>query len=109
MNPLTSSFPVPPVRWVVDRPPADAVVRALSEGLGVAPALAALLARRGLESAEAARRFLRPALDALADPASLAGIPEAVDAITRAVRGGTGILVHGDYDVDGQCATAEHG
>ena len=90
----------------MDDPPAEAVVRALSQGLGVAPALAALLARRGLENADAARSFLRPALDQLADPLSLAGMAEAVDAIARAVRSGTGILVHGDYDVDGQCATA---
>ena len=31
---------------------------------------------------------------------------EAVDAITAAVRAQHTILVHGDYDVDGQCATA---
>ena len=31
---------------------------------------------------------------------------EAVDAITSTVRAGGTILVHGDYDVDGQCATA---
>ena len=31
---------------------------------------------------------------------------EAVDAIASTVRAGGTILVHGDYDVDGQCATA---
>ena len=31
---------------------------------------------------------------------------EAVDAIVRTVRAGGTIMVHGDYDVDGQCATA---
>lgn len=103
---MTSSFPVPPLRWIVDVPPSDPVVRALASGLGIAPALAALLARRGLETPEAARRFLRPALEELADPLSLAGMAEAVAVITRAVRSGTAILVHGDYDVDGQCATA---
>jgi single-stranded-DNA-specific exonuclease len=59
-----------------------------------------------METADQARRFLRPGLDELADPTSLAGMAEAVDAISRAVRTGVGILVHGDYDVDGQCATA---
>jgi single-stranded-DNA-specific exonuclease len=90
----------------VDDPPSDPLVRALASGLGIAPALAALLARRGLDTPEAARRFLRPTLQELADPLTLAGMAEAVAVITRAVRSGTGILVHGDYDVDGQCATA---
>ena len=105
-TPLNSTFPVPPLRWIVDDPPADLVVRALAIGLGIAPTLAGLLVRRGLETPEAARRFLRPALEELADPLALAGMAEAVATITRAVRAGTGILVHGDYDVDGQCATA---
>ena len=105
-TPVSRSFPVPPLRWNVEDPASAPVVRALTSGLGIAPALAALLARRGLETPEAARRFLRPTLQDLADPRSLAGVPEAVAIITRAVRSGTGILVHGDYDVDGQCATA---
>jgi single-stranded-DNA-specific exonuclease len=102
---VSSSFPVPALRWVVEDPPAEDLVAALAHGLGVAHALAALLARRGLETPEAARRFLRPTLDDLAPPGALAGMTEAVAAIRQAVRAGTGILVHGDYDVDGQCAT----
>lgn len=90
----------------MERTPADELVGALAQGLGVSAALAALLAQRGLTTPELARRFLRPSLDELADPLRLAGMPEAVDAIVRAVRAGRGILVHGDYDVDGQCATA---
>jgi single-stranded-DNA-specific exonuclease len=90
----------------VDDPPAEPLVLALAQGLGVSPALAALLLRRGLETADQARHFLRPGLDDLADPASLAGMGEAVDAVARAVQRRTGILVHGDYDVDGQCASA---
>ncbi|HET7601871.1 MAG TPA: single-stranded-DNA-specific exonuclease RecJ, partial [Gemmatimonadales bacterium] len=69
-------------------------------------ALAALLVQRGHHEAEAARHYLRPALGALTDPATLAGMAEAVDAIVTTVRAGGTIMVHGDYDVDGQCATA---
>lgn len=103
---MSSAFPVPRLRWVLDDPPTAELIGVLARGLGVAPSLAALLARRGLESPEAARQFLRPQLDQLADPYTLAGMAEAVEAIVRAVRAGTGIFVHGDYDVDGQCATA---
>jgi single-stranded-DNA-specific exonuclease len=91
---------------VVDAQPEPALVAQLGQGLGVGPALAALLVRRGLTSPDEARRFLKPELDHLADPAGLAGMADAVAIIGDAVRSGTGILVHGDYDVDGQCATA---
>jgi single-stranded-DNA-specific exonuclease len=103
---LNKPFPVPPLRWNVERAPDADLVGALARGLGVSPALAALLAQRGLSTPELARRFLRPALDELAEPLALAGMAEAVDAIVRTVQAGRGILVHGDYDVDGQCATA---
>jgi single-stranded-DNA-specific exonuclease len=86
--------------------PGPELVETLARGLGVSTALAALLAQRGLAEPAAARRFLRPALDELADPGVLAGLAEAVALIVDAVRRGTTILVHGDYDVDGQCATA---
>ncbi len=102
---MTSTFPVPALRWRVDPAPEPATVQRLAEGLGVGRALAELLVRRGLAEPADARRFLRPELAELADPLTLRGMAEAVELVTRAVRGGTGILVHGDYDVDGQCAT----
>jgi single-stranded-DNA-specific exonuclease len=80
-------------------------VQSLARSLTVSPALAALLVQRGLTAPEAARRFLRPALEDLADPFTLAGMDRAVELITSAVKRGAGIMVHGDYDVDGQCAT----
>ncbi len=69
-------------------------------------ALAGLLIQRGHATEAEARTFLRPGLDTLADPYALAGMADAVDVITAAVQRGDVILVHGDYDVDGQCATA---
>jgi single-stranded-DNA-specific exonuclease len=68
--------------------------------------LAALLLQRGFRDPAAVRTFLRPQLDSLADPLRLAGMTDAVDVIVSAVRAGQRILVHGDYDVDGQCAAA---
>jgi single-stranded-DNA-specific exonuclease len=68
--------------------------------------LAALLIQRGHDTPEAARSFLRPELASLADPFALHGLAEATDVIVATARAGGTILVHGDYDVDGQCATA---
>jgi single-stranded-DNA-specific exonuclease len=86
--------------------PDPEAVRALAEALGTPEALAALLVQRGLVSPPHVRAFLRPDLDALADPFTLAGMAEAVETIVASIRRGEAILVHGDYDVDGQCATA---
>jgi single-stranded-DNA-specific exonuclease len=103
---MVSVFPAPMLRWAVVPEPDPAQVEALSAALRLPPALAALLVQRGHESEESARRFLRPALDDLSDPHALAGMAEAVETIAGTVRAGGRILVHGDYDVDGQCATA---
>ncbi len=78
----------------------------LAGELGVSPVLAALLVQRGISGRDAARRFLRPALDDLADPLTLAGMATAVEALVAAIATRRRILIHGDYDVDGQCATA---
>jgi hypothetical protein len=45
-------------------------------------------------------------LDDLTDPLDWAGMRDAVTLVAAAVRRGDAILIHGDYDVDGQCAAA---
>jgi single-stranded-DNA-specific exonuclease len=81
-------------------------VRALASALRLPETVCSVLAVRGLTSAEDAKRFLRPRLDHLLDPAQLADGLRAAERIVTAIRGGEIILVHGDYDVDGICATA---
>ncbi len=81
-------------------------MRELAGELSLPPALCGLLVSRGHGDPEAARRFLRPRLEDLPDPATLTDAPRAVRRILQAVDGGETILVHGDYDVDGVCATA---
>ena len=88
-------------------PPADAdVVDRLVGALRLPRPVCALLAVRGHTDVTGAKRFLRPRLDALHDAERLADGPAAADRIVRALRSGETILVHGDYDVDGICATA---
>jgi single-stranded-DNA-specific exonuclease len=103
---MVSATQTPVLRWIVAPRPDHALVLGLADRLSLPEALAALLVQRGHHEAEAARHYLRPALGALTDPAALAGMAEAVDAVVTTVRAGGTIMVHGDYDVDGQCATA---
>jgi len=94
------------VQWrVAPDPPADEI-EAVVRGLGAPRALATVLAQRGYGDPVRARAFLRPSLDELSDPRELPGLDAAVDAIVHHAKSGHPIMVHGDYDVDGQCATA---
>lgn len=62
-----------------------------------------LLKLRGVESREAARPFLAPALP---DVTALPNLDAAVERLAAAIRGGERIAVYGDYDADGMTATA---
>jgi single-stranded-DNA-specific exonuclease len=101
-----SAIAAPPLRWVVAPAPDPGRARQLAESLGLPLPLAGILVQRGFDDADAARSFLRPSLTDLSDPLAITGMLRAVDVIVDAVRAGTPILVHGDYDVDGQCASA---
>jgi len=80
--------------------------QALARSLRVSPILAQLLHQRNLDDLDAARRFLQPSLNDLAEPSSLPGATAAADRICRAVRDHEKIVIYGDYDVDGLTATA---
>jgi single-stranded-DNA-specific exonuclease len=77
---------------------------ALAEALGVSETTASVLVRRGYADPDDARRFLDAELPT-DDPFALGAVREACDAIRAAIAAGKRICVHGDYDVDGICAT----
>jgi single-stranded-DNA-specific exonuclease len=79
-------------------------VLALQHELGVSGALAQVLVRRGLGEPAAARAWLAAADEHPLE--AFGGIAEAVALILDHVRRGSRITIHGDYDVDGVCATA---
>jgi single-stranded-DNA-specific exonuclease len=97
---------LPLARWVMAPPPDPAAVDALAVATGLPRPLCALLVQRGFSDLDVARRFLRPALDDLTDPHRLRDLDRAVEVIVAAVRDRGIIAINGDYDVDGQCATA---
>ena len=69
-------------------------------------ALHLLLSQRGIDSEEAADRFLHPDASQLHDPFLLSDMERAVSRIQRALDTSEHICVYGDYDVDGVCASA---
>jgi len=95
-----------PARWAVAAPADPELTAALASDLHIPEPLAAILVQRGLAAPDRAKAFLRPDLERLSDPLAWADMARAVELVTAAARAGTPILVHGDYDVDGQCAAA---
>jgi len=91
-------------RWTIAPCPPEASA-ALARELGVSPVVASILIRRGFDDVEQARAFLAGEREPH-DPLLLGDMAVAVERIRAAIAAGTRICVHGDYDVDGICATA---
>src|SRR5215210_1173685 len=90
--------------WRID-PCERSGVELLAGELGLSETVASVLIRRGYDDPAAARRFLEGA-PPRHDPFLLGDMEAAVAAIRGAIAAGKKICVHGDYDVDGVCATA---
>lgn len=81
-------------------------VDSLVATLGLPAEICRVLIRRGVESLDEARAFLRPRLAGLHPPAGLPDLAAAVERIEAALKARETILVHGDYDADGMSAAA---
>src|SRR5262245_10731364 len=77
----------------------------LAQALGLSEITASVLVRRGYGDPDLARAFLAGE-QPLADPFLLENMTVAVERVHEAIACGKRICVHGDYDVDGICATA---
>ena len=92
--------------WVIKSQGSEAEVLALSRSLGVSKVLSNLLVQRGITTFDAAKAFFRPELSQLHDPFLMKDMDVAVERIMAAVASEEGVLVYGDYDVDGTTAVA---
>ena len=90
--------------WTIRPCPHDEA-SALAAALGISWITASVLVRRGYGDPETARAFLA-AEPPRHDAALLGDTAAACGRIRAAIASGERICVHGDYDVDGICATA---
>ena len=103
--PPVAAPPAAPLSPRLALAPCDpAAVERLRAALGCSRTFAQVLVRRGIGEPDAARAFL--AADEVHNPRAFAGMEDAVALIMRHVAAGSRVTVHGDYDVDGVCATA---
>jgi single-stranded-DNA-specific exonuclease len=103
------------MRWL-PKPVDEKRILLLADELGATPTLrlngnprltttlARLLVMRGIQDAATAENFLAPNLAHLHSPYLMSGMKAAVDRLDAAIDRKEGILIYGDYDVDGTTA-----
>lgn len=93
-------------RWVAKPEPDKDIVKTLAKELGISKKLTYLLAQRGITSFDEAKYFFRPDINHLEDPFLMQDMFAAIERIDKALANNEGILVFGDYDVDGTTSVA---
>ena len=88
------------------RVPDAAIVKELTAGLAVHPALASILANRGHCTVDACNKYFHPEIAQFHDPFLFESMDRAVTRIETAIAAKEKIAVYGDYDVDGITSTA---
>ncbi len=93
-------------RWKFGKrvPQEDAL--ALADSLNISVVLAELLIQRGVTNFLESKNFFRPTLEDLHDPFLMDGMEEASIRTIEAITCNQKIVVYGDYDVDGTCASS---
>ena len=78
----------------------------LAEETGLTEQITRILYARGIDDAQKIRRFMHPSEKNFLSPFLMKGMREAVELITQARDEGRTVVVFGDYDADGICASA---
>jgi single-stranded-DNA-specific exonuclease len=93
-------------QWIFPSMDGNEAVSRLSNEVSVPIFLARVLMRNGLGDFNAATSFLEPRLRQLQDPFLIPEMEAAVARIRRAIECREGIVLYGDYDVDGVASLA---
>ncbi len=91
---------------VAERPLDEKLIQGLSEKFGFNKKLIELLNLRGISDESEIKNFLFPDVDKMYDPFLMKDMRPSVDRINQAIENGEKIVIFGDYDADGICATA---
>lgn len=81
------------------------LIKQLADKVGILYSTAEILYGRGFDTVEKIIDFLSPENWEPISPFTMSGMSEAVDRIIRAKDNGETVVIYGDYDVDGICAT----
>ena len=78
----------------------------LSEQLVKNPKILSILLQRDINTVEKAKQFFKPTLEDLHNPFLMHTMDVAISRISQAIKQKEGILIYGDYDVDGTTAVS---
>ena len=81
-------------------------VKRLAAACGISELTARILFSRGIETPEDAARFLSPSKKHFLSPFLMRGMKELAAALAEAKNRGDTVVVFGDYDADGVCASS---
>ncbi len=82
-----------------------AICQQIALECGILTDTARLLFYRGIDNVKKAKAFLNPSKKSFNNPFLLSGMKEAVERIILAKKNNENVLIFGDYDADGICAT----
>ncbi len=88
-------------QWIVKPQAEQDQIEKLSESINVSKPIANMLIQRGIKSYDEAKSFFRPDLEQLHDPFLMKDMNMAVSRLEMAINNQEGVMVYGDYDVDG--------
>ena len=94
------------MQWRKISNPIDDTAALLAQRLNVPKTIAQLLVQRGITDFESAKQFFRPQWSHLHNPFLMKDMDAAVQRIHNAIEEGEGVMIFGDYDVDGTTAVA---
>ncbi len=81
------------------------IIGDLARRTGLCPETVKILYGRGIDDEDKIERFIHPSRAHFVSPYKMSGMKEAVELITRARDEGWQVVVYGDYDADGVCAS----
>ena len=92
--------------WKAKEEPNLEKVEHLKAALNAPDIVARMLVQRGIDSEDKVHRFFNPRIENMHDPFLMKDMDKAVERITQAQYKEEGVLIFGDYDVDGTTSVA---
>ena len=92
-------------KWTY-KPFNEAMAKTIADEFNLPPLIAKVMALRGIVNREQSRHFFFPDRDKLHSPFLMKDMEKAVVRLYEQIESGSGIVVFGDYDVDGTSGTS---
>jgi len=92
--------------WKQKSSPERTLVDVLTQELNAPEIIAKMLVQRGIDSSDKVKKFFNPRIGDMHDPFLMKDMDKAIERIQTAQEQKEGVLIFGDYDVDGTTSVA---